>query len=75
MVGLVGIWVVGSYPVIVPASNDAALSLTVESAAAPHNSLVAMAVVAAIGIPLAAVCFIAVYRTFRGRPGKSGEGY
>jgi cytochrome bd ubiquinol oxidase subunit II len=75
VVGFVGIWAVGAYPVIVPASNDAALSLTVETAAAPHNSLVAMAVVAAIGIPLAAVCFTVVYRTFRGRLGKSGGGY
>jgi cytochrome d ubiquinol oxidase subunit II len=75
VVGMVGIWAVGAHPVLVPASNDPAMSLTVESAAAPHNSLVAMAVVAAIGIPLAAVCFTVVYRTFRGRLGKSGEGY
>jgi cytochrome bd ubiquinol oxidase subunit II len=75
VVGTVGIWAVGAYPVLVPASNDPALSLTAESAAAPQNSLVAMAVVAAIGIPLAAVCLTVVYRTFRGRLGKSGEGY
>ena len=75
VVGIVGIWAVGAFPVLVPASNDPALSLTVKSAAAPQNSLVAMAVVAAIGIPLAAACFTVVYRTFRGRLGKSGEGY
>ena len=70
-----GIWAVGRFPVIVPASNDPALSLTVSSAAAPHASLVAMAVVAAIGIPLAAVCLYVVYRTFRGRRTESGERY
>ena len=53
VVGLVGIWAVGALPgVIVPASNDPAMSLTASTAAAPQNSLVAMAVVAAIGIPL-----------------------
>jgi cytochrome bd ubiquinol oxidase subunit II len=75
VLGLVGIWAIGSYPLIVPASNDPALSLTVSSAAAPRNSLVAMAVVAAVGIPLAAVCSTIVYRTFRGRLKKSGHGY
>jgi cytochrome d ubiquinol oxidase subunit II len=75
VVGLVGIWVVGAYPVIVPASNDATMSLTVATAAAPQNSLVAMAVVAAIGIPLAVACSFLVYRTFRGRRAESGEGY
>ena len=75
VVGLVGIWAVGAFPVIVPASNDTTMSLTVATAAAPQSSLVAMAVVAAIGIPLATVCFFVVYRTFRGRRGESGEGY
>jgi cytochrome bd ubiquinol oxidase subunit II len=75
VLGLVGIWAVGTYPVIVPASNDPANSLTISSAAAPHNSLVAMVVVAAVGIPLAAVCVFIVYRTFRGRRRTKEEGY
>jgi cytochrome d ubiquinol oxidase subunit II len=75
VVGLVGVWAVGAYPAVVPASNDTAMSLTISSAAAPQNSLIAMAVVAAVGIPLAAVCFSVVYRTFRGRRGKGEEGY
>ncbi len=75
VVGLVGIWAVGAYPNIVPDRGGAGRALTIASAAAPHASLVAMAVVAAIGIPLAAVCFTAVYRTFRGRRGTSHEGY
>jgi cytochrome d ubiquinol oxidase subunit II len=75
VVGFVGIWAVGAFPVIVPASNDPTMSLTVTNAAAPHNSLVAMAVVAAIGIPLVAVSIYVVYRTFRGRRVESDEGY
>jgi cytochrome bd ubiquinol oxidase subunit II len=71
--GLVGIWAVGVYPAIVPARAGTGDSLTIPSAAAPHASLIAMVVVAAIGIPLAAVCFIAVYRTFRGRRGAAHE--
>jgi cytochrome d ubiquinol oxidase subunit II len=75
VVGLVGIWAVGVFPSIVPATNGAQLSLTVSSAAASRASLIAMAVVAAIGIPLAAACFTVVYRTFRGRRGAGHEGY
>jgi cytochrome bd-type quinol oxidase subunit 2 len=76
VVGLVGIWAVGVFPKIVPATNDSGVSLTVSSAAAPRASLVAMAAVAGIGIPLAAVCFSVVYRTFRGRRSTNHhEGY
>jgi cytochrome d ubiquinol oxidase subunit II len=75
VVGLVGIWAAGVFPALVPAANDGALSLTVSSAAAPQGSLVVMAVVAAIGIPMAAVCLFAVYRTFRGRRSTSDESY
>jgi len=75
VLGLMGIWAVGAFPSIVPASNDPALALTVSAAAAPHGSLVAMAVVAGVGIPIVAVCFTAVYRTFRGRRRVTPEGY
>ena len=75
VVGLVGIWVVGTYPVIVRAVNDEALSLTVANAAAPRGSLVAMTVVAVVGLPLVALCVALVYRVFRGRGQESGEGY
>ena len=73
--GVVGIWAVGVFPALVPATNHRALSLTVSSAAAPHSSLVAMTVVAAIGIPLAAVCLFIVYRVFRGRRAASDQSY
>ena len=75
VVGLVGIWVVGAYPVIVRAANGEALSLTVANASAPRGSLVAMTVVAAVGLPLIALCVALVYRVFRGRGEESGEGY
>jgi cytochrome bd-type quinol oxidase subunit 2 len=55
--------------------NGEALSLTVENAAAPHGSLVAMTVVGGIGVPVIAVCMVLVYRVFRGRSRKTGEGY
>jgi cytochrome bd ubiquinol oxidase subunit II len=73
--GIVGIGAVGMFPALVRAANDPSLSLTVENASAPRNSLIVMAVVAAIGIPLVAVCAFVVYRAFRGRAGKSSEGY
>jgi cytochrome d ubiquinol oxidase subunit II len=75
VLGLVGIWTVGTFPVIVRALNDNNMSLTVANSAAPHGSLVAMVVVAAIGVPLVAACAILVYRVFRGRSEKAGEGY
>lgn len=75
VVGMVGIWAAGVFPALVPAANDETLSLTVSSAAAPRASLLAMTVVAAIGIPLAAACFSVVYRTFRGRRDTSHESY
>lgn len=75
VVGLVGIWVVGAFPVIVPALNDETSSLTLANAAAPHGSLVAMTVVGGIGIPVVAACAVLVYRVFRGRGERSGGGY
>lgn len=74
VLGMVGIWAVGAFPTLVPASNGNS-SLTVANSAAAHDSLVAMAVVAAIGIPLVAVSVFLVYRVFRGRATRSGEGY
>jgi cytochrome bd ubiquinol oxidase subunit II len=73
--GLVGVWTVGSFPALVRASNGAAMSLTVASAAAPHGSLVAMTVVGGVGIPLVAVCLTLVYRVFRGKGEAVGKGY
>jgi cytochrome d ubiquinol oxidase subunit II len=73
--GLVGIWMVGAYPVIVPDLNDESLSLTLSNATASHGSLVAMTVVGAIGVPLIAACAILVYRVFRGRSEERGREY
>ncbi|MCL5735979.1 MAG: cytochrome d ubiquinol oxidase subunit II [Actinobacteria bacterium] len=66
MVGFVGIWAVGSYPVIVPALDGGA-ALTAASASAGSGTLKVMVVVAALGIPVAAASALVVYRVFRGR--------
>ena len=71
--GLVGIWAVGNYPVLVPARNIPALSLTASGAAATHSALVALLVVVVIGIPLMLAYTIVVYRLFRGRSSAAPE--
>jgi len=80
--GLVGIWAVGNYPVLVPARNLAGRSLTASSAAATHSALTALLVLAIIGIPLMLAYTTVVYRLFRGRSrvatddsGETGSGY
>ena len=80
--GLVGIWAVGNYPVLVPARNLASRSLTASNAAATHSALTALLVLAIIGIPLMLTYTTVVYRLFRGRShvatdesGETGGGY
>ncbi len=72
--GLVGIWAVGNYPVLVPARNDSALSLTASSAAATRSALIALLVLTLIGIPLMLAYTAVVYRLFRGRSTTNGDG-
>ena len=72
--GLVGIWAVGNYPILVPARNDSALSLTASSAAATRPALIALLVLAVIGIPLMLAYTAVVYRLFRGRSTTDGDG-
>jgi len=75
VVGLVGIWAVGTFPDIVRASNDEASSLTVASASASPNTLVAITVIGAVGIPVVAACAFLAYRVFRGRVDEIDGGY
>ena len=65
--GLVGIWAVGNYPVLVPARNQAALSLTASNSSTTRSASIALLVMALIGIPLILSYTIVVYRLFRGR--------
>jgi cytochrome bd ubiquinol oxidase subunit II len=71
---LVGIWAVGNYPVLVPARNESALSLTASSAAATRPALIALLVMAVIGVPLMLAYTMVVYRLFRGRSTTDGGG-
>jgi cytochrome d ubiquinol oxidase subunit II len=73
--GLVGIWAVGNYPVLVPARNLAANSLTASGSAADRSALIALLVLALAGMPLILGYTIVVYRVFRGRASREeGEG-
>ena len=71
--GLVGIWAVGNYPVLVPARNDSALSLTASSASATTSALIPLLVLVVIGIPLMLAYTVVVYRLFRGRSTADGD--
>ncbi|HLA80618.1 MAG TPA: cytochrome d ubiquinol oxidase subunit II [Thermoleophilia bacterium] len=65
--GLVGIWAVGNYPVLVPARNVPAHSLTASGAAATRPALIALLVIALVGVPMMLGYTVVVYRLFRGR--------
>jgi cytochrome d ubiquinol oxidase subunit II len=75
--GLVGIWAVGNFPVLVPGRSPSVLSLTASGAAASRSALIVLLVVAIIGIPLMLAYTIVIYRLFRGRssaaPGDAGK--
>lgn len=62
------------YPRVLPAVNDK-LSLTVANAKAPDYGLAVGLVWWAIGMALALVYFVVVYRMFRGKVRLDGEGY
>ena len=57
------------------AGGRPANSLTVQNAAAPHYGLVVGLIWWIIGMVLAAIYFVLIYRMFRGKVQLSGEGY
>ena len=65
-IGLVGIMATTMFPNFIVAS-DPALSITVANAAAGDTTLIAMTVIACIGVPLVLVYHVITYRIFRGR--------
>lgn len=65
-VGLVGMFAATLFPNIIPAV-DPALSITIANAASSDTSLLAMTIIACIGVPLVLAYHIIVYRVFRGR--------
>jgi cytochrome bd ubiquinol oxidase subunit II len=77
LVGMLASVAFGLYPDVLPASNNAALSLTVENAKAPDRGLKIGLAWWIVGIALATVYFVMVYRRFSGKVSASpeGEGY
>jgi len=65
----------GLYPVVLPASTDPALSLTIYNSAAGHHGLSVGFAWWSVGMILALGYFIFVYRMFRGKVRLEGEGY
>lgn len=63
------------YPVVLPASTDPALSLTIYNASAGHHGLRVGIIWWILGMTLALGYFFFVYRMFRGKVRLEGEGY
>jgi cytochrome bd ubiquinol oxidase subunit II len=63
------------YPVVLPASTDPALSLTIYNASAGHHGLAVGLMWWILGMILALGYFFFVYRMFRGKVRLEGEGY
>lgn len=65
-VGLVGMTFASLFPNIIPAINPA-YSITIANAASSDTALLAMTIIACIGVPLVLIYHVIVYRAFRGR--------
>jgi cytochrome d ubiquinol oxidase subunit II len=72
---LVFLFAVAIWPDLIPASNDAANSLTIYRAASSEKTLGIMLTIATIGIPFVLGYTVAVYWTFRGAADVSDKGY
>ena len=67
ILGLVGIAAVGNYPNLVPALGNPERSLTVSNSASSHLTLLAMGIIALIGVPIVLAYTALVYSKFKGR--------
>ncbi|HVB65537.1 MAG TPA: cytochrome d ubiquinol oxidase subunit II [Nitrolancea sp.] len=74
IVAMLGSTAFGLYPNVLPAV-DPANSLTVHNAAAPHYGLIVGLVWWSIGMVLATIYFVLIYRMFRGKVKPAGDGY
>ncbi len=74
ILGMLTSTVFGVYPNVLPAV-DPANSLTIHNAAAPHYGLVVGLIWWIIGMVLATIYFVLIYRMFRGKVKLSEEGY
>ncbi len=66
IVGLVGLWAVGSFPYLVP-GFDGGAGLSAYSESSSELTLTVMLVIALIGVPVVLAYTALVYRVFRGR--------
>ena len=57
----------GLYPNLVPALNDAALSLTIANASSTPRTLTTMLIIALTGVPIVLVYTFFIYRVFKGK--------
>ena len=64
--GLVGMTACSLFPYLIPATEPR-FSITIASAASTDASLLAMTIIACIGVPLVLVYHVIAYRVFRGR--------
>ncbi len=75
IIGLMGIFAVSLYPVMLPASNDVMNNLTAFNASSSQLTLQIMLILVAIGLPIVAVYTYYIYRIFRGKVRVAGDGY
>lgn len=74
ILGMLGSTAFGLYPTVLPAVNPAN-SLTIHNASAGHYGLVVGLIWWCIGMLLAAIYFVLIYRMFRGKVKLTDEGY
>ena len=75
VLGLVGLWAVGNYPDLVPASGGGGASLTAHNASSSNLTLTVMLIIAAIGVPVVLAYTTLVYKALGGRVRPEGSGY
>jgi cytochrome d ubiquinol oxidase subunit II len=69
-VSLLGLWIITAaahFPVLIKASNDPALSITISNGSTSQMTLTLMSWIALIGMPVVIAYTIFVYRIFRGK--------
>lgn len=65
-ISLVGTWAASVFPYLI-AGNTAASSIDIAAAASSDNTLIAMTIIACIGVPLVLIYHVIIFRVFRGR--------
>jgi len=71
--GAVGIWAGSVFPNIVPALGGSGPSLSIAGSSSSNLALLAMLIIAAIGVPLVLGYSVLIYRTYAGRIAASDE--